>query len=573
MNKKLKGGERIQYRNNTMNTMNNYWDYMHNAISQNDINQLRKINRTDLNFWNKIDSKGRNLISIACIDGANKILKFLLNINIDPNKLDIYRFTPLMNAILNERVECIKILLASPKININKEGQYNNTALIYCSNSNNITILSLLLQRKDIDLNKINQNGDSALLILVRKNLVNCVSLLLDQNNVDLFVKNNKGEDCMSYNNASSNLIQAYIMNIIGDYNAFKKYFKDKGYTLDSFEYFIRNILGNNKFIKESLLRTKEDFKRFVDSFIESYLPLIGRNFTKNNLNILNSYSKFIEILYMSITNNNSNNSLNYLTSTINENYTIFNKILKNKNKQPQPVSPLAIRQPSSPPVRQPQPVFPLAIRQPSPQPRPVSPLVIRQPSPQPRPVSPLAIRQPSPQPRPVSPLVIRQPSPQPVRQPSPQPVRQPSQQPVRQPSPQPIRQQVSPQPIRQQVSPQPIRQQLSPQRIRQQLSPQQTKIYSNTYPQTKKKYTRYKNFETNFSSTLNKSMKISKLEKLVNSYNSLINPFPEGLNKNKSNAIKKVRSQISFLKSDRRLNERSKQKLDDLEKKVKLIR
>jgi ankyrin repeat protein len=255
------------------------------------LSSSKSINKKDIiSLFLEVCRNGKVEELIAFLNSVKSDGSPLIDINNDKDK---YGNNGLMNAVLNEQNECVRILLAYPNIYVNTTNISKDTPLMIASSKSNTYILKMLLKKKYILINQINNNDDSAILIASKENLINNVKILLE-NNADFLQKNKKGETCIFYNNECSNIIKIYLIKILTEYNIFEKYFKEYSnkYPLLNkvllYTKFIQKIIKNKVVNKDSL---KKDIKNIIALFKQSYNSNINKN-------IIKDYIEFIKVLY-----------------------------------------------------------------------------------------------------------------------------------------------------------------------------------------------------------------------------------------------------------------------------------
>lgn len=118
-------------------------------------------------------NQGNTALAIACIDGRDEIVDWLLMFNADPNIPDIDGATPLMIACIFKYYKIVdKLLLHRPQINVNiQENKITNelTALHIVSIDNNTQIVINLIDAKaDVNIQAV--HGMTALFIACHNN-------------------------------------------------------------------------------------------------------------------------------------------------------------------------------------------------------------------------------------------------------------------------------------------------------------------------------------------------------------------------------------------------------------------
>lgn len=84
-------------------------------------------------------------------DRVIKVLKHPKSFQFDVNAKDSLGYTPLMQAVLDNKVRVVRLLLRHPKINVNAVNKYGWSALALTTKHHNQRIVKLLLRHPKID--------------------------------------------------------------------------------------------------------------------------------------------------------------------------------------------------------------------------------------------------------------------------------------------------------------------------------------------------------------------------------------------------------------------------------------
>jgi len=107
-----------------------------------------------------LNIKNNGILNYLCRIGNKEGVEFILNnANIDINKIndEIYSdpFTPLMDAVCNNNMDIVKLLLRHKYIDVHKKNEYNNTAIDYLLDTiNNIKTKMYNYNKHIININK-----------------------------------------------------------------------------------------------------------------------------------------------------------------------------------------------------------------------------------------------------------------------------------------------------------------------------------------------------------------------------------------------------------------------------------
>lgn len=153
----------------------------------------------DTNKFDVNDDKGqRTALSFAALNGDCEMMKFILSLEkVDVNKVDVNLLSPIFMAIDSANVECVKLLLQRPEIQLNNVNKLKETPLLYaCSmldrNGNQeeyIEIVKVLVNQPGIKLNCRDAFGRTPLLVATAYDSAEIVSFLLKTPGVKIDAK------------------------------------------------------------------------------------------------------------------------------------------------------------------------------------------------------------------------------------------------------------------------------------------------------------------------------------------------------------------------------------------------
>jgi len=138
-------------------------------------------------------SRKKQLIG-AIIDNNIRLVNALINNGVNINYQDDNKNTPLIIALLNDKIDIANILLSRPDIDVNLQNSQGNTALMIAINEDKYKIVEKLLEIPNIDLNIQNNRGDTAFFnalfhsIRYKKNYM--INLLVSRPDIDVNLQN-----------------------------------------------------------------------------------------------------------------------------------------------------------------------------------------------------------------------------------------------------------------------------------------------------------------------------------------------------------------------------------------------
>lgn len=123
-------------------------------------------------------SQYEQAIITATARGASDLLQLLLRAGVDPNTCTSRNYSILSHAIRGGHLNCVKILLDHPRIDVTHTDNFGSTVLHTAAQSKNPEIIKLLLERDDIQLNAQNNNGVTPLDAAIYAGDSRCINLL-----------------------------------------------------------------------------------------------------------------------------------------------------------------------------------------------------------------------------------------------------------------------------------------------------------------------------------------------------------------------------------------------------------
>ena len=113
------------------------------------------------------------------------------------NQKDRYGNTALINAVIQNNLGMVKLLLEQHGVDINLQNKCGSTALLWAVSNENIEIIKWLLDHDRLNMNLQDERGDTALMIAVRKKNIEMAELLLGRDGVDMNLQNKDGDTLM----------------------------------------------------------------------------------------------------------------------------------------------------------------------------------------------------------------------------------------------------------------------------------------------------------------------------------------------------------------------------------------
>lgn len=163
------------------------------AIRQGQLDEVKKILKTDINILNHPDPDGAAAeypIHVAAECGHASILTYLIDCKADVNAKNLGSATSAHFAAVEGHLDCLEIIDRC-KGDLNHASYTNNTALMKAAARNKLEIVEYLISR-DVNLNARNQLGETALFLACALGHSRCVRALVDAG-ADVNIKDNFG--------------------------------------------------------------------------------------------------------------------------------------------------------------------------------------------------------------------------------------------------------------------------------------------------------------------------------------------------------------------------------------------
>jgi ankyrin repeat protein len=163
------------------NISNKKYNWLDFGILNNDIPLIGLLIKNNINI-HKIDSNNLNIIFKCVLSNNYILLKYFLNLGVNPNHLNSENDTPLiLSCIIKNGYKCVKILLEHPDIQIDNPKQKLNPIdliinKIELGNKNYLELLEILIKKKK----KIEKNDMLVLRASVHYNNLEIVKIFVD---------------------------------------------------------------------------------------------------------------------------------------------------------------------------------------------------------------------------------------------------------------------------------------------------------------------------------------------------------------------------------------------------------
>ena len=140
----------------------------------------------------------------AAKEGKTDLVRSFLKSGADPNRREglfgLFGDTPLISAVLFERIETIKELLKAKSIDVNRTNELGSTPLMIAASKSRIEGLRELLKVENIDVNRTDKKGNTALIFAARFGRIEAVKELLKAKNINVHHANNDGLTALTTN-------------------------------------------------------------------------------------------------------------------------------------------------------------------------------------------------------------------------------------------------------------------------------------------------------------------------------------------------------------------------------------
>lgn len=121
-------------------------------------NLIRQQMKKDEEPINLAPDEYNNAILNAAQQGDSRTLRRLIAAGADVNATNSWGFTPLAETAAHGYVECMKLLLAAPKIDVNKASEFGDTPILWAALHRHYECLKLMVKHNEIDLSITYEN-------------------------------------------------------------------------------------------------------------------------------------------------------------------------------------------------------------------------------------------------------------------------------------------------------------------------------------------------------------------------------------------------------------------------------
>ena len=145
------------------------------------------------------DALGRTPLMYACKRGHHELASLLLRLHADPNIESTQGRTAIVEAIVGNHVECVKVLLGAKNIDINKSFAKRDgfTILMIAAQYEKADIVDCLLQQDNINVNLKDSKDWSALCLASTKTCLATVNSLLNRKELEIDSVNENGASAL----------------------------------------------------------------------------------------------------------------------------------------------------------------------------------------------------------------------------------------------------------------------------------------------------------------------------------------------------------------------------------------
>ncbi|KAJ2897080.1 Ankyrin repeat domain-containing protein 50 [Zalerion maritima] len=145
---------------------------------------------------NSRDARGWAPLHIAVwYRGASIAETLLEDASIDVNvRIEGLKWTPLIMAALDGKVECLSLLLRHADVQVNSATWAGDSPLTLAARHGKVECLSLLLQHVGIQVNLANRHGDTPLLSAVKASNLESVQVLCEREDINIYARDTGGK-------------------------------------------------------------------------------------------------------------------------------------------------------------------------------------------------------------------------------------------------------------------------------------------------------------------------------------------------------------------------------------------
>lgn len=166
----------------------------HQHHAQDLLNKITRLSKLNLKKSDGVVSKPlETLLFVAVKFNDSDILKTLLTQIENPNITKAHGITPLIEAVIKNQNDLVKILLEDKRINPNQAMDTNTTPLMLSIQNQNTDIVSAILAHEQTDPNLVMNSGFSALIMAVAMNSIEIAQKLASDSRTNLDILSPNG--------------------------------------------------------------------------------------------------------------------------------------------------------------------------------------------------------------------------------------------------------------------------------------------------------------------------------------------------------------------------------------------
>ena len=169
------------------------------AVSQGNVNEVRKLMKYDDTLIRTLDNDGSRALLLAAVNGHLEIMKYLIEeCEVDPSARNSHGNNALFEAAFNGHLDICKYLVTECGIDPSIQNNYGETVILAAAGSGELDIIKYLVKEHGASVSIQNEDGINALMIAAQRGYLDVVKYLVEECRAEISTQNKIGENAIT---------------------------------------------------------------------------------------------------------------------------------------------------------------------------------------------------------------------------------------------------------------------------------------------------------------------------------------------------------------------------------------